>query len=213
MDAILNLNLDFFIQPYYIGNHFIEDEWISITDFQAKSRSWLDSHVFFSRLKIKEKLRGCNVRDESQVIFHWTKMVEEKVLTPKQFTIINFSAHHDLYIKHEEEYYYTLNMKYHDSDSMLFPYIQEWLKVTIWVVPDYFTDEDIKNHFKYLSVKEKDGIYEIKLSRDYSIYLKVLHFRKFINEYNFKYFSLILNPKFVKQNLILEDLTKHMVIW
>ena len=200
MDSFLTINMDFFTEPYYIGGHFITDEWTSSTDFQAKSKIWIDVNAFIDRIKLA-RTRGCTIRDENQIIFSWRKMLAEKLVIPKKFTIINLSSHHGLYLKHDEKHYKSLRFKFHDFDYMIVPYIQDWVDSTIWVVPDYFDADMIREHLKHLNVEVRDGTYFINVSTNCQIKLKILKFREFHPaDYQIKYTGLVLNPKMAKMN-------------
>ena len=196
IDTILNIDLDFLTQPYYEGNHYIVREWKSTTDFLAKAKNWITPEKIFEKLDIVDPIKGDSVASDKQVLFSWEKTVSKKIVS-SPFRILNFDAHLDMYaINTDDDYYDIFSLaNFNDYDSCIAPFKYKWVDRIDWVVPDYFTIEDIEKQFTFIKPIYRDGnLYELYVSDNFKVWVKIIKFSELKKEeYNIKYFSMVLN--------------------
>jgi hypothetical protein len=198
-DAILNLDLDFFTQPAYLGSHYLFQEHRSYSDFAAKAKNWLDLDVFAQKMNLK-RTRGCSVGEDKQVIFFYQKLIEDKFLDPKKTEIIHVDAHHDMYDYFGEGYYDSIDLHNFQNFNYLFALKRLGLTSTLWwVYPDYI---------------EKDSA-QLDTSAIDFIEIKKVQWKHFnASFYDWKYISLVLNQRMAKiPEEMLVFFKKYLSIW
>ncbi|MFW6226145.1 MAG: hypothetical protein ACOC3V_04235 [bacterium] len=199
--AIVNVDLDFFTKPYYQGNYYEIKDWQSKSDFRARARKWMHTEDFISKLPLENKyIRGCVVKEDNQPLFHWNNLIKTKWVEPKQFDVIHFDAHHDMYIWHDIEYYEDKNglADYHPCESMIAPFRMGWINNLIWIHPDYVDTEppDLKKLYpnsKIESIQWSDWNW---------------------NNHSMKFLSVVTNPQIgiINQGMI-HDFQKIIQEW
>jgi hypothetical protein len=210
MDCVYCIDLDFFTQPFFHGEYYIERDSFSRSDFFATAKQWIMPETFVERLKLVPT-RGCTVKDDNQPFFYWKQMIAEGYLTPKKFTIVNFDAHHDLYLKYNHDYYKSLGI-YNNYDNMMAPFVHDWVDEIIWVTPDYYTGDTIRQHFSMMNVNINREYVTIHVSQDYDIKIKVLRWAQFVPaDYTPRYLSMILNSSMgVSDSRLVQTISKYV---
>ena len=216
MDAILNIDLDFLTKPYYVGNHYLVKEWRSFTDFTTVAKNWITPEEVIEGLKLTEKIKGDTVSSDKQALFSWEKAHAKNTLD-FPCRLVNLDAHLDMYaINSEGEYYDNFSMSmFNDYDHLISMFKYGWVDRVDWVVPDYFTKDDTDAQFVFLKpVDYKDGVYSLYVSDNFDVKVKIIKWSEFkekVDEYSFKYFSLVLNTdKCVYNDSMLNKFSEFM---
>lgn len=203
IDTILSVDLDFLTQPYYQGNHYVEHDWKSYSDFMATAKQWITPEEILHQLGLKEKIRGDSVASDKQVLFSWEKTVSKSIVQ-SPCRILTFDAHLDMYAVNDEgDYYDYFSLgNFSDYDSNLAPFKYGWIDRIDWIIPDYFTLEDIERQFTFIKPIYKDGdLYELYVSDNFRVWVKIIKYSNLImEEYDIKYFTLVLNQQMCKTN-------------
>jgi len=199
--AFVNVDLDFFTKPYYIGNHYEEEEWKSTSNFKARASKWMHTEEFISRLPmISKRIRGSFVKQDQQMLFSLSNLIQTDFLKPKMFDLINFDAHHDMYMWNDSDYFNNKSglSDYAPFESMIAPFKMEWINNLIWVHPDYVIPKlpDIKALYpnaKITAIQWSDWNW---------------------NEHEMKYLSIVTNPdmSIINQGM-LEDFERIVQVW
>jgi hypothetical protein len=139
--SFLNIDCDFFNEPAYTGNFYLEEEWKSPSTFIAKSKIWLNTEDFIKRFDLKRK-RGATVLNDNQALTQCQKLIDEGFIKPGEFEWFHVDAHHDAFMRFESSYYNHLSIsQYKNHEFMLAPIKQDWVKNFFWVYPDYLPEE------------------------------------------------------------------------
>jgi len=199
--ALVNVDLDFFTKPFYKGKYYEEEGWNSLSDFRAKARKWIHTEDFISTLPLESQyVRGCIVKEDQQPLFHWDNLIKTKWVETKKFDIINFDAHHDMYIWHTLEYYQDKQglANYHPFEAMIAPLKMGWVDNIIWVHPDYVEPNlpDVSALYpnaKLTAIKWSDWNWE---------------------NHSMKFLSVVTNPTMsIINEGMLEDFSKIIQVW
>jgi len=200
-DAILNIDLDFFTEPCYTGNGYLDSNWQSYTSFQAKAKNWLNNEDFFKKINLNNRVRGCSIGQDDQVPFYYNKIIKEGYISPLNFDFIHIDAHHDMYSKYNSHYYKNHELaNYNNWDSLISLFINRWVKKVIWVYPDYYNSDFLNKHLFFREeVEEKNGLYFFNFVQNTNIEIKPIKWSDFnADNYVWKYISLILNSNISK---------------
>ena len=196
LDAILNLDMDFFMSPPYFGRFYGSSEPTSFSSYYSTCQAWTTPEAFIKKLDLKHRIHGETMRDDNQSYYYIKTLIDKGEVEPHKFTIVNFDAHHDMYIHWDENWFRSTSGSAHNYDNMVMPFIREWIDEIIWVVPDCV---DIKSQFDNMKVDFSDNQAIIHLSPHTQLCLKIVKFSDFNAElYNWKYFCLIQNPELSK---------------
>lgn len=193
--AFVNVDLDFFTKPYYIGHFYETDEQTSTTHFRSQAKKWMRSEDFLSYLPVDDKVRGSFVKEDKQVIANIRNMYDTKYL--KDFDYIHIDAHHDCYIWDSLENYESRSMSgFQNHDWILYLMREKIVDNIIWVAPDYVSAQPPENI-------PFDGKIEKISWSDFSF-----------NEYDVKYLNVTRNDHMTIINQgVLEDFGNIMSIW
>jgi len=199
--AFVNVDLDFFTKPYYIGNHYQEIDWKSKSDFKARANKWMHTEEFISKMPLNDRrARGSFVKEDQQMLFSLSNLIKDKCLQPKMFDLINFDAHHDMYMWNDSDYFNKKSglADYHPFESMIAPFKMEWINNLIWVHPDYVVP-DLPN---IKALYPNANIETIQWS-DWNW-----------NKHEIKYLSVVTNPDMaIINNGMLEDFERIIHVW
>lgn len=215
MDAIINLDFDFFFQPTYFGNYFGNKEWTSWEDFKATSTRWIDYKEFFEKIKLKGAIRGSSVKDNAQTSFYIKKMFDIDFVKRGETAIIQFDAHPNTYYWNkigDVDKWGLAEFKPFNSTIAFFK--EKLIDTIIWVVPDYVNEDIIKRHFENLEVSIEDNVFIPFVSSNFEVKLKMIKWTEFVQQvdnYNWKYFSFVMNSRmcnYSQEELI--GITKHI---
>ncbi len=214
MDTILNIDLDFMTQPYYVGDHYVVQEWESYSDFKSVAKNWITPSEILEKVGIKEKIKGEFVQSDKQALFSWEGVrVSNRVEFPCR--ILNFDAHMDMYATNADgEYYDDFSLgSFYDYDCLIAPFLYGWCDRIDWIYPDYFNIEDLERQFNFIKpVDFKDGVYTLYVSELFEVKVKPIKYSDFdLSEYNIKYFTAVLNTEMSTYNDdILKEFKKFM---
>ena len=118
----------------------------------------------------------------------------------KQFDIVHFDAHHDMYRWGSKEYFQDKHglSNYHPFETMIAPLKMEWVDNIIWVHPDYVNPnvpdfKDLYPNSNITCVQWSDWNW---------------------NNHNMVYLSVVTNPdmSIINQGMI-EDFSKIIQSW
>lgn len=212
LTAVLNLDMDFFTSPPYFGRFYGETKATSFSTFHATSKLWIDSKDFLNKMDFKHRIRGATMRNDNQSYLYIKSMIDQNVLVPNNFTIVNFDSHHDCYIHWDENWYRSVEGKFHGYDNMVAPFINKWVSEIIWVTPDYMTDDMFREQFKYMSVNYINNDVIVNISDSLRIRIKRLKWSDYQSTFfDYKYFCLIMNPEMSKSNpKMISDISKYV---
>ena len=119
-------------------------------------------------------------------------------------------------VNSEGEYYDNFSMSmFNDYDHLISMFKLGWVDRVDWVVPDYFTKDDTDAQFVFLKpVDYKDQVYSLYVSENFYVKVKIIKwsdFKKTVQDYDFKYFSLVLNTdKCVYNDSMLNKFSEYM---
>ena len=198
IEAVLNIDLDFFTEPAFIGNHYLSAEPSSQSDFFAKAKIWLTIDDFLQKIGLKDRTRGCFVSDDKQILFYYQKLFDEEYLQPKKLLFVNVDAHHDMYDFFPEGYYDHISLfEYNTYNSLIAPIKHDWFRSPIvWIHPDYVTDE------KMLDTSHVD------------ISVEEVAWSNYHETFDWKYVSVILNKRMAKvENGMIDKLRSLVSEW
>ena len=156
------------------------------------------------------------MRDDNQSFLYIKNLIDAKVLEPKKFTIVNFDSHHDAYVHWEENWFRSVDGRFHNYDNMIAPFIQDWVTEIFWVYPDYFTDDMLKSHFRNMNVTyTMQSSVIVNISPTFKITIKPIKWSNYNPDFfNWKYFNLIINPEMSKAtSKMIEDIAKYVSVF
>lgn len=199
MDAIINLDFDFFIKPTYFGSYFGERDWNSFEDFKAVSNRWLTPQDFTNKLGLNNPIRGCVVQENTQVIFNIKKIFSENYINSREVKIFLFDAHPNTYYWDEVGSVDSWSLGEFKSYNSTIAFFKDKIVDTItWVTPDYMDGQLMNKHFENFKIFKDKNIIIPVVSQSFTVRIKVIKWSEFINKsskYNWKYFSFTTNPR------------------
>ena len=198
MDAVLNIDLDFFTTPPYFGSGFGEKDFRSFSNYQPKTTNWLSVEDFLKKLNLKQIVRGCSVLETKQLVFYWQKLIDEKYLIPGEFAYVNASAHCNTYCFVPKGYYdYLVPSRYNAFDANIYLFRNEWPSKFEWITPDDFSGEILAQHFvnQRMRSSPKGNIIKLDISKYFDVEMHYSRWRETdLSEYNWKYISIVMSP-------------------
>lgn len=199
VDAILNLDMDFFTSPPYFGRFYGKPEAVSYSSFHATSSIWLDPKDFVAKLGLGHRIRGQKMREDNQSFLYIQSMLTAKVVEPKKFTIVNFDSHHDCFIHWDEHWFRSMEGALHNYDNMVAPFLHDWVDEIVWVTPGYMTDDMYREQFRDMNVTFQDDVAIIHISQSLKARVRRVRWSDYNKEsFKWRYFNLIINPEMSK---------------
>ncbi len=215
LQAVLNLDMDFFTNPPYFGRFYGKTNAESYSTFHATSSLWLSTEDFIKKTNLTHRIRGAKMRNDNQSFLYIKKMIDEKVLEPKKFTIVNFDSHHDAYVHWDEHWYRSVDGAFHNYDNMIAPFIHDWVDEIIWITPDYMTDDMFKLQFSNMNTTTSGDVTIIHISSHLKIRIRRIKWSDYNpDSFNWKYMNLITNPEMSKANpKMIEEISQFVSVF
>lgn len=217
MKGVINLDLDWFNQPYYTGSGWVEKEWKSWSDFQAKAKTWITIEEFLEKTHIPERIRGNSGSQDHQTLYSFNKIKDEGWID-EETTLYYFDAHHDCFSYFPKEYYSSHSYSHFKPyEALAAIHYYGVFQDIIWIVPDYFTDEDLNRQISW----REDGIKREGHKIIFDFFKKeplVLETKK-IGEIDFssiewKYMNIVMNEHLAKvPQSYFDELNKRISRW
>lgn len=189
MKAILSLDFDFFLDPVYFGDNYAIPEFNSYTDFQAKAKEWLTPKQFIQKLNLKPT-KGISLAEGKQQLLYWRNFFS--IAREKPETIVHFDSHPNCYIN--KDYSKIEITNFNNFDYLIVPFREHWVKYIYWVVPDYFNNDLIKEHFQNINAIIQPNRINIRVG-DVGVELRIVKWSEYNLDIDFNYLSVVLNKK------------------
>jgi hypothetical protein len=192
---ILNIDTNFLSKPYARGNLFVTQDYQSTTDYLTSVVGWIQSKSIPERIGVKYYVKSDTSSSVRQLLGSYQKLFESNFLE-KDSNLVHIGAHLNIYSYFGPEEYFELDniAQYGEHNAFVYLFKKGFLKTITWVVPDWFTDTEIADHFAPMDTYIKNGFYIVSINQALRIPIKVVRWSGFIpTQYKFKYYSLILN--------------------
>ena len=199
MDTVLNVDLDFFTQPTYIGSYFGDKEWTEYNKFQSSAKIWLKSEEFLNTLGIDKPLKGASTIENRDSFLNIKKAFDIGLLKKGNTKIVQFDAHPNTYYWNTKGDVDHWKLKDFKNYNVSLAFFREKLVDTItWVVPDYMNGELLNKHFKNFEILKDRNIIIPVVSSSFLVRLKMVRWSEFARnakKLNWKFFSLATNNR------------------
>lgn len=199
-EAIVSLDLDFLVEPYYQGNYFVTSKWHSKEDFRTHASKWIDINTLLQKINAPERIRGCIVNRDDQVPLYLNNLIERGYTQKKVFTYYHFDAHHDTWAYYPPRYYRTHSLSdFKPFEANLALFYKGIIDKVIWVVPDYFTQEDIdwQMYWRHDEIKKdpRQLIYRFQFLQNQTQEIEVRRLSEVssLRKMKWKYFAAVIN--------------------
>lgn len=148
MKALLHLDMGFFYTPWFYGNYYGKQDYVSETDHRSKVKNWLHVEDWLKKMNIEERYKGSLFAESRQTLLYWnnyfTKYPEDK----GKITLLHMSPHHNAYNYVSADYYLDKELSRFKNFEYIIGAMREGMfSKVVWVTPDYFTQEDFNSQF------------------------------------------------------------------
>lgn len=213
-DAVLNVDMTFFTNKAYKGAGYITQDWNSYSDFQSEAQKWLSIHDFIMKCNL-ERRRGSYVFENKQLLYNIQRIIKDEYIS--KFDFVHMSAHHDIFSWYPLNHYRVHALHdYQNFDYNIALFKEKWIHRLIWIVPSWFTQDDITEQFSFRQEisKSNENTYICHFVEGISIEIKVVKFDEWLCNYNWKYINVVMNKKISKFDPnYLEELKKYISTW
>jgi len=212
-EAFISLDLDFVQSPSFIGNMYGSKEYKSRSNYIPILKKWLSIDDLLK--KLPERSHGDFVGDNSASIFQLQRLNNLKKFEEKP-TYINIDQHHNMYHhgKGDVHHYSLSTFKPFECNIGLFK--EELISRFIWVIPDFFDEQDFAGHLTFQQEIAKDeNTIKFHFMKDIIIEFEFIRWSDFdVKEYDVKFLSIVRNKNFTNTKTEeLDDIRKTISIW
>lgn len=202
MKALLHLDMGFFSTPWFYGNYYGKQDYISETDHRAKVKKWLSIEDWLEKMNIEDRYRGALFAESKQALLYWINYFNRHPDEKGKITLIHMSAHHNAYNYVSADYYLDKELSRFKSFEYIIGAMREKLfSKVVWITPDYFTQDDLNKQFDdCVHAVYGRNYYKMDFftegrdkSKDFTFNINIAPWDNFNSIYDIGYFTVALN--------------------